>query len=422
MTDTGAASTRRLPVFALLAANALSMTGNALTFIAIPWFVLQTTGSASQTGLTVGASFLAAVLAGFLGGPIVDRLGFKTSSIVADLASGASVAGIPLLYNTVGLAFWQLLVLVFMGSLLDAPGYTARQSLVPSLSRRAGMTMERTNSAFQAVQRLALLVGPPLGGVLIAAFGASNVLLFDAASFALSAAIVSAFVPSSASRVSRQQDESGGYLRELLEGLRFLRGMPLVLSLVAGGIVLNFFAEPVYAVVLPVFAERVFGDAVSFGMLIGGYGGGSLAGALLFGLSGHRLPRRTTLTITIALSALPFVFLTMTDSLPLGVALMFVQGLALGAVNPLVFTVIHERVPERLLGRVFGVFIALVQGAAPLGILLSGYAVEAFGVRAVLLAIAAGIFAVSLYTLLNASFGEMERVDKQASRPEQEID
>ena len=69
---------------------------------------------------------LPTVLGALLGGAPLDRLGRKRASVLADLASGASVAAIPLLYHTVGLAFWQLLVLVFLGALLDAPGNTAR--------------------------------------------------------------------------------------------------------------------------------------------------------------------------------------------------------------------------------------------------------------------------------------------------------
>ena len=103
---------RRAPILALLAANAVSETGNVLAFVAIPWFVLQTTGSAARMGVAGGAFLLAAVVAGVFGGPVVDRMCFKRASIVADLAGAATVALIPLLYHTVGLLFWQLLALV----------------------------------------------------------------------------------------------------------------------------------------------------------------------------------------------------------------------------------------------------------------------------------------------------------------------
>jgi MFS family permease len=157
--------TRRIPILALLGANAVSETGNVLVFVAIPWFVLQTTGSAAKTGTTGGAFLLAAVVAGVVGRPVVDRMGFKRPSIVADLAGAVTVALIPLLYYTIGLAFWQLLVLVFLGGFLDASGHTARQSLVPDLAGRAGMRIERANAAFQGIQHASFLLGPPLAGV-----------------------------------------------------------------------------------------------------------------------------------------------------------------------------------------------------------------------------------------------------------------
>jgi MFS family permease len=97
-----------LPIFSLFTANAISLVGNMLSAIAIPWFVLQTTGSATQTGVTGFFTVFPVVLAGFFGGTLVDRLGYKRTSIIADIASGLTTALIPLLYFTIGLEFWQL--------------------------------------------------------------------------------------------------------------------------------------------------------------------------------------------------------------------------------------------------------------------------------------------------------------------------
>jgi len=85
-------------------------------------------------------------LAGFLGGAIVDRLGYKSTTIIADLASAVTIALVPLLYVTIGLEFWHLLTLVFFGALLDTPGSTARDALLPELAVQAGMPIERVAS------------------------------------------------------------------------------------------------------------------------------------------------------------------------------------------------------------------------------------------------------------------------------------
>jgi len=84
----------------MLSADAISMAGNAAALVAIPWFVLQTTGSASKTGITAAAGIVPVIISGLLGGPYVDRLGYRRASIIADLTSFAAVAAIPLLHAT----------------------------------------------------------------------------------------------------------------------------------------------------------------------------------------------------------------------------------------------------------------------------------------------------------------------------------
>jgi len=180
----------RAPLYALYTANGISMIGNVLTALAIPWFVLATTGSAEKTGLTGFFTALPIALAAFIGGSIVDRLGFKRMSIIADLTSGIIVALIPLLYLTVGLDFNVLLALVFFANLLDAPGSTAREAIVPELATRAGVSFERAGSMNQIVERSSRLIGAPLAGALIAGFGATTVLWIDALTFLVSAAII----------------------------------------------------------------------------------------------------------------------------------------------------------------------------------------------------------------------------------------
>src|SRR5687768_3709995 len=98
------------PLIALLAANGISQMGNMLSALAIPWFVLTTTGSASSTAITVAVGTIPVVIAGIFGGAFVDRLGFRPASIISDLASGITSLLIPILHLTIGIEFWQLLV------------------------------------------------------------------------------------------------------------------------------------------------------------------------------------------------------------------------------------------------------------------------------------------------------------------------
>ena len=394
---------------ALLAANAVSETGNVLAFVAIPWFVFQTTGSAARTGLTGAAFLLAAVVAGVFGGPVVDGVGFKRSSIIADLAGAVTMALLPLLYHTLGLLFWQLLVLVFIGGFLDAPGHTARQSLVPDLAGRAGMGIERANSAFQGIQHASFLLGPPLAGLLIASFAPGNVLWIDAATFVVSAALVAALVPSTAPRPRAESRRAGRYLADLGEGLAFIRRDRLVVWIFGIGVVANSLALPLFAVILHFYARQNYGSAVDLGLMLGGFGCGALAGTVLYGAVGDRLPRRATLVSAISLLGLPLWVLFTAPALWVAIGALFVAGFALGPPNPLIYSVLQERTPPRMLGRVLGAGVSLSMVGAPAGMVACGYAVEILGFGPALAGISTCYLAVGLLSFLSPALHELDK-------------
>ena len=408
----------RLPLFALLASEAVSGTGSALSRVAIPWFVLETTHTAALLGLTSGVVSLALVAAGFLGGPVVDRLGFKKTAVAADVGSGVAVALIPLLYLTVGLSFWQLLLLVALATLFGMPGITAHIGLVPALADAARTPKERANAASQSIGHFSSLAGPVLGGVLVAALGARDVIWLDAGSFAVSATILALAVSSPCGRaeVSAKQavgetpakdDNWGGYFGRLAEGLRFIRRDPVILRIVAASVVINFAYVPVLTVVLVVYADRVLGGAVDLGLMFGALGAGALVGSVLFGAIGHRLPRRTILASGNAALSLSTWLLLVTTSLPATVAALVLAGLALGPGNPIIYTVTQERTPGSLLGRITGTQLALSNAAVPLGVVLTGYLVDAVGLRFVLVASAVAILAVALFVALSPALASM---------------
>lgn len=406
MTAYGAAVHRRAPLHALYVADAISLAGNAVAQLAIPWFVLTTTGSATLTALAVFFNFLPIVLAGFLGGVVVDRLGFRTTSIVADIASSAAVAAIPLLHSTVGLEIWALMALVFLGALLDAPGSTARAALFPDLVELAGVRMERASGIRGAIQQSSLLVGAPIGGLLVAGVGATNALWLNAASFVVSAALVAMFVARPAKAAG--EEPRGRFFAELAEGLRFVWDQRLLRALVLTVLLTNLLDAPL-PVVMAVFAEAEFGSAADLGLMYGVFGGAALVGSLAYSSIGHRLPRRRTFVSCFAVLPVMYVTMATLPSLPVALVALAVVGLAAGPLNPLIFTVTAEVVPTELRGRVFGAVRAGAWAAIPLGILVGGALVATIGVAATFLAIGLSYTAVVGYGFFNPAFKEMDR-------------
>ena len=354
-----AGGSHRAPIYALLAGTAISQVGNHLSALAIPWFVLQTTGSATRTGLVV--------------------------------------AMIPLLANTVGLGFASLLLLVFLGALFDSPGNTARMALLPEVAQTAGMRLERANAVSQTIQALSGLLGPPLAGLLIVAMGTSNVLWLDAASFGVSVLLGALAVPAS----TAQRAPRSRYLDDVREGLRYLWSDRLLRSVALIATVVNFLVAPLFSVVLPVYANRVFGSAGDLGVMMAGFGTGALIGSSAYGTIGHRASRRWTLIGGLVVLGLPMWILATLPGLLMAAAALGVAGLAAGSINPLVMTVLQERVPAELRGRALGTLMAMAVVATPLGMLLAGSLVAALGVAGVLFAIAACYLATTVSLFFN---------------------
>jgi MFS family permease len=404
----------RRPLYALYAADIVSLSGNSVAQLAIPWFVLTTTGSATSTALVVFFNFLPIVIATFFGGVIVDRLGFRTTSVVADLASAAAVAAIPLLHATIGIELWQLIVLVFVGALLDAPGATARAALIPDLVELAGIRMERASGIRGAIQEGSQLVGAPIGGLLVAGVGATNALWLNSASFLVSAALVVFFVPRPA--MLAEQEQRGQFFTELADGMRFIWSSRVLRAMLLTVLVSNFLDAP-FPVIMAVFAEETYGSAAELGLLYGTLGGAGLVGALVYSSIGHRLPRRKTFVGCFALFPLTYLTVATTPSLPVAIAAFAIAGLASGPVNPLIFTIVAERVPVSLRGRVFGAVRAGAWASIPLGILAGGALVAAVGVVATFLSIGIAYVALTLYGVFNPAFREMDLVYESSEGP-----
>jgi MFS family permease len=368
-------------VYAVLTAEGISQVGNMMTIVAGPWFVLQTTGSAAKTGL-VGAALALGLLAPVLGGPLVDRVGFRRGTVLADVVSAATVASIPALHLAGLLEFWHILVLVFALTSINSLGDTAKLALVPALARLAQMPSERVNARDRAVARLGSVLGPFLAGAMIAGIGAANVLFVDAGTFCVSALLVAVGVPRSVDtrepphvRVSRTR-----YISELADGLRFVRAKTFLLWMILVATVGNFFDQPLMTVVAPVYAKEIYGSPASFGALVGSFGAGAFAGSLLFGAVGRTWPRRWTfLTSYVVGPALIYGTLALSPPLVVAIVAALAAGLAFGPVNAIFATVTQENTPQHLLGRVFGVLTAIAQAAFPIGAVVAGFAVQRAG-------------------------------------------
>ncbi|MFJ1827606.1 MFS transporter [Streptomyces sp. NPDC088178] len=390
MSGRGDRSRDRIPLIAVLSANSISTAGTSLTLIGVPWFVLETTGSAGRAGAVAFCATLPIVVSALIGGPVIDRIGRRRVSVASDLVCGLAVAAIPLRYYADALAFWTLCALMAVSGLLHTPGNTARYVLVPDLAEHAGTTLARAASLFDAVSRGARMVGAALAGMLIALVGAETVLLLDAATF-LTSALLIAFgvrgVRAAEPRRAAAPVSLRAYRTELREGYAYLLGNRLLLAVVVMVMFMNGTDQGWNAVLLPVHASAELGGARDIGLLTALFGAGGLTGALLYGWFGDRFSRRAVFTVCVLLCGAPrYAVAALTGTtLPLAVT-MALSGIAGGVLNPVLTTVIYGSVPDELRSRVSGVLTAGGELAMPVGGLAAGLLVESAGARGALLA------------------------------------
>ncbi|MGY3682455.1 MFS transporter [Streptomyces sp. TE33382] len=404
---------RRTPLISVLAANSISTAGTSLTLIGVPWFVLETTGSAGRAGLVAFCATLPIVVSALIGGPIIDRLGRRRVAVASDTVCGLAIATIPLLHYAGALEFWMLCALMALNGLVHTPGNTARYVLVPDLAEHAGTTLARAASLFDAVSRGARMVGAALAGLLIALVGAETVLLLDAATFGLSALLVATGVRGVRAAEPRKAAAPVSlrtYRAELREGYGYLLGNRLLLAVVIMVMFMNGTDQGWNAVLLPVHAEGQLGGATDLGLLTALFGAGGLTGALLYGAVGHRFSRWTVFATCVLLCGAPrFLVAAVTGTtLPLAVT-MLLGGIAGGVLNPILTTVTYERVPEELRSRVSGALTAGCELAMPVGGLAAGLLVEVFGVTGALLAMGGVYLLATLSPLVFPVWRTMDR-------------
>ena len=377
---------------AVLAAEVLSTTGSAMTGIALPWFVLETTGSATRAGVVAAAGWAPMALLSIPAGTLASRLGARRTMVACDLGRAPLVAAIPILHALDALSFAVLILLAFGIGLFVAPHLASQRALLPELLGMQHATVMRANAALQVAARLPIVLGPALAGVLIAALGAGQVLLVDAGTFLASAALLAAFLPASAAA------PPAGTPHGMWAGVRYLSRDPVLRPAVVAATGIELAAQALF-LALPILAFVEYGGRPGIaGLLVSAWGVGALlGGAAVFRLA-HREPLDLIRVAAIA-QALPLWVLALDVPPAVAAAALLASGLANPVVTAPFTTLATVGVPEALRARVMLAFLTASTAAGGLGLALAGPLAEALGVRTVLL----GVAAVS--TLAATGFG-----------------
>jgi H+ antiporter protein len=379
---------KRGPLFVILFAALMAGAGNGISMVAFPWLVLQRTGSALDASIVAMAGTIPLLVATLIAGAAVDYLGRKRVSMISDALSALSVAAVPVLALTFGAHAVNVAVLAglaALGALFDPAGMTARETMLPEASQRAGWTLDHANSVYEAVFNLSYIVGPGVGGLLIATLGGVNTMWVTACAFVLSILPIATLRLEGAGTPDRAALPEGVWAG-VVEGLAFVWHNKVLRTLAIVDLAATGLYVPMESVLFPkYFTDR--NEPAQLGWVLMALSVGGLIGALGYAVLSKYSRRRTIMLTAVLTLGVAMTIIAFLPPLPLILLLCAIVGFVYGPIAPIYNYAMQTRAPQHLRGRVVGVMGSLAYAAGPLGLVLAGPLADAAGLHATFLAL-----------------------------------
>lgn len=376
----------------LWAASTASNLGDGVLIAAVPLLARESTDSPVAIGLVAAAATAPWLLFGLVAGVVVDRHDRLRTMVVADVLRAGLLALTAVIVAAGDPSLPMLAAAVFALGVGETVFDTAAQAVLPRIVDRDGL--EAANGRLFAGQLVANgFLGPPLGGVLVAAATAAP-LAVDAATFAASALLLRGLVPR---EVRPPRTEATRISADLREGLAWLWRHETVRALAIGAAVVNLAHTAALAVLVVLVRDELGASATTYGLVLGVSAVGGVVGTAVSASVTARLGRRNALIVSLAAFT---AGLAVTAAAPHPAAVAI--GLALFGVGGEVWNVVavsyrQARVPEHLLGRVMATYRFVAYGAMPLGAAAGGALAAAAGIRTPFVAGAAATAALGAY-------------------------
>ena len=362
------------PFRKLWAATMLSLFGDFFSYIAMAWLVLQLTGSSLALGTVLVVQALPRAILMVVGGAVSDRLSARLTMIGSMGLRAAFVAPLAFLVLTGHVQMWEVYTIAAVFGIVDAFFYPARSSILPRVVK--DNELEPGNALLNVTSQATVILGPVIGGVIVATLGIGWAFAGDAACFALGVLFV-LWMPTATVTAKGPAPQAGGLGSQIVAGLRYAWsdiGIRITLIVVA---VIDFGANGAIGVGLPTLVHgRWGGGAAGFGILLGAWGVGATIGALGAGLI--RPPKRFGLMIValcvwfgstlLVVGLLPSIFLA--------ALVMAVSGVGTGVINTYGVSWLQRRTDPDMQGRVMSLVMLASMGLTPIAYAVSGVIAE----------------------------------------------
>lgn len=366
--------------------ESISLLGDQFYMIALPWLVLQLTGSALALGAVLALAAVPRALFMLVGGAVVDRFSPRTVMLASNLARLVLVALLSVLVLTNAIRIEMLYVFALAFGLADAFYFPAQSAIVPQLL--PAEQLQAGNTFVQGTAQLSLFVGPVLAGLLIAVLGNNASvdgkvgiegigLAFGLDTLSFVASLVCLYLMQTPA-VIQKSGEQENVLASIKTGLSYLWSQSVLRTFFLLIVAMNFLVLGPLVVGIPVLANtRLAEGAAAFGIIMSAFGGGALLGILLSNVIPLK-PQHMGTTLLIIISFLGFgiALMPLFNSTVVIAVLALAMGVANGYVNINFFTWLQKHIPQDLMGRVMSLLIFSSVGLAPLSNALSGAILE----------------------------------------------
>lgn len=382
----------------------LASGGNWIQQVTLGWLIYEITGSPFLVGALHGIRTLPFLFGSPLGGVLTDRFDRKKLLLGTQLALGVLSLGFAALVITETVEIWHFFVFTLLSGVAWAINNPVRQAMVvnvlPNRDLLNGIAL--TNAAFN-MQRI---IGPALGGLLIALFGAGTNFFVQAALY-LSVGFV--LIPMRSKPTERPEGaEKESFLGSFVQGLRYVKGEPTTRALLILTTAPAILIIPFTTGLMPVFADDVVKVGPDgLGVLLMSFGAGSLVGPLFIAGRGDVSRRGIIILASLGLGGLCLMALSQASIMFVAMALLVPAGGAMMMYHTLANTTLQMITPDAYRGRVTSLYM-MDHGLVPLGSIMAGALAQAFGTPVALLA--GGVATVLVALIATARFGVIRRL------------
>ena len=396
----------------LLALAALfASVGNSAVHIAIPWLVLETTGSSANAGVVLGISGFSVIFTAPIIGGLIAVLGARPVSIWADIISAGSVVLFPIVGSLFGLNLTSLLIIAIIGAMFDPAGATARKSLIQAVAERDGLSLIKFNGTYEAAAVIGTVLGPTGAALAISFVGINTTFYLIAIVFVL-ASCLAFFIPVVTTYTKSDEDFSvKNVFKETRVGMSALWNDKPLLSLVGLYTLLTAIYMPVESIVLSRYF-RDLNEPRTLGFVLSAMSVGIVIGALQFHRAVRIFSAGNLVIISMTLIGAAVCAMAFLPNAIIFIGLGLALGLAYGPVSPMSNYLVQQRMPQHLHGPVFGTQFSLMYLATPAGTLALGLIVQSVSIAPLLLVIGALFIVV---TLLVGFTGPLRRLSVDVS-------